>query len=271
MTIKPPPRILPELPDIALSCDGILNRQYHLYQPKQGYRFGTDAIMLAAAVGSHYGTRIADFGAGVGAVTTALCHFLDSAHVTAIEKDPEMAACLQHNMALNHLEDRVRVMRNDVTSLPSLLQDSFDCVVANPPFHHASGTRSRHHRRALAHQGDEANLTDWVNAALALLKPKGHFVMIVRADRTDEVISALKDKKAGQITLQPLWPYGSSPAIRVIISAQKQSKAPFAILQGLVLHHPDGMPTARAAQILNGEAAGALAMTDKNDDNIKGR
>ena len=267
MTIKSPPSALPDLPDIALSCDGILNRQYHLYQPKKGYRFGTDAIMLAAAVGTHYGTRIADFGAGAGAVTTALCHFLESVHVTAIEKDPEMADCLAHNMALNHLDERVRVMRHDITHLPSLLQASFDCVVANPPFHHASGTRSRHHRRALAHQGDDANLTDWVGAALALLKPKGRFVMIVRADRTDEVITALKDKQAGQITLQPLWPYGSSPAIRVIISAQKQSKAPFAILQGLVLHHPDGVPTQRAAQILNGEGAGALAMPDKNDAN----
>ena len=143
-------------------------------------------------------------------------------------------------------------MRNDVTSLPSLLQDSFDCVVANPPFHHASGTRSRHHRRALAHQGDEANLTDWVNAALALLKPKGHFVMIVRADRTDEVISALKDKKAGQITLQPLWPYGSSPAIRVIISAQNKAKPLLPYCKVWYCITLMACRLLRAAQILNG-------------------
>ena len=54
MTINPVAADLPDLPDIALSCDGILNRQYHLYQPKKGYRFGTDAIMLNLHLLRHF-------------------------------------------------------------------------------------------------------------------------------------------------------------------------------------------------------------------------
>ena len=262
MTINPLATDLPALPDVTLSCDGILNRRYHLYQPKQGYRFGTDAIMLAAALAPHYGTRIADFGAGAGAVSVAAAHFLPQAHITAIEKDEVMTGCLAHNIALNNLNERVRALNDDITSLPSMLDDSFDCVVANPPFHHPSGTRARNQRRALAHHGDEANLQDWIAAGLRLLKPKGYLVMIVRTDRTDDVMLALTQHKAGGINLQPLWPYSSSPAIRVIITAQKDTKAPFGVLQGLVIHHPDGALTARASQILTGEGAGFLALPD---------
>lgn len=265
MTINPADKNLPPLPDMAsLSCDGILNRHYHLYQPKQGYRFGTDAIMLAAAVAPYYGTRIADFGAGAGAVTIALAHFLPDCHITALEKEEVMTACLRHNIALNDMTSRVEVRGQDIVDLPASLHDAFDCVVANPPFHHASGTRPRNQRRSLAHHGDEADLGQWVEAAWHALRPKGRFVMIVRADRTDEVMSSLQKLGAGGLSLQPLWPYSSSPAIRVIIHAQKNSKAPFSIQQGLVLHHPDGALTGRATQILSGNGAGLLAVPDAN-------
>ena len=94
--------------------------------------------------------------------------------------------------------------------------------------------------------------------------------MIIRSDRTDEVMRSLHAQGAGGVALQPLWPYSSSPAIRVIITAQKDTKAPFAILQGLVLHHPDGALTTRASQILSGEGAGFLAMADTGTDTTKG-
>lgn len=262
MMINPLDASLAPLPDIALTCDGILNRSYHLYQPKKGYRFGTDAIVLAASVGAHYGAKIADFGAGAGAVSVALSHFCPQAHITAIEKDPEMAACLRHNIGLNQLSDRIDAVEGDVTSLPTSMAGAFDCVVANPPFHHPSGTRSRNQRRALAHHGDEAELTDWIKAALSALKPKGRLCFILRADRADDVIIALRERGAGGIALNPIYPYQSSPAIRVLIQAQKQTKAPLSIQQGLVLHHPDGALSARAAKILSGDGAGFLAVPE---------
>ncbi|MGC6517853.1 MAG: tRNA1(Val) (adenine(37)-N6)-methyltransferase [Candidatus Puniceispirillaceae bacterium] len=262
MTINVDLATLPPLPEMALSCDGILNRQYHLYQPKKGYRFGTDAIMLAAAIAPYYGERLAEFGAGAGAVSFALSHFHKTCHITAIEKDTDMAACLRHNIARHGLSERIRAMAHDITDLPPMLLASFDCVVANPPFHHPSGTRSRHARRALAHHGDESSLDDWITAGLSVLKPKGRLVMILRADRADDVIISLREKGAGGISLQPLWPYQSSPAIRVIITAQKDSSAPFSVREGLVLHHPDGALTGRAQKILSGEGSGFLSVPE---------
>ena len=250
---------LPDLPDIELSKDGILGRQYHLYQPKQGYRFGTDAILLAAAIEPSHGRRIAEFGAGVGAVAIATWHRLPDIHITAIEKDAELCALLSHNIKDNQAADAIRPLQADITDLPPMLRESFDQVIANPPFHHAEGTPSRNRRRALAHHGDGASLDEWVKAGLGALKPKGRLTFIMRADRLDEMIISLHNHGAGDITALPIWPYKSSPAIRVIITARKAVSAPFTLLDGLVLHHPDGGLTARAGDILQGESVGLMS------------
>ena len=257
--INPLSQDLPDLPDMALSCDGILHRAYYLYQPKQGYRFGTDAILLAASLSADFSGRVAELGAGVGAVTVGIAHYVAGAHVTAIEKEPDVAACLRYNIALNQLAKRAEAKQGDISDLPSEMAGQFDHVVANPPFHDANGTRSRNQRRALAHQGDGLSLGRWVEAAAGLLQSKGRLSVILRADRADEVLFALRDHGFGQISLQPIWPYKSSPAIRVILSAQKDVTGPFSVLEGLVLHHPDGALTARANAILSGNGAGFLA------------
>ena len=250
---------LPAMPDIEVSQDGILGRQYHLYQPKQGYRFGTDAILLAAAVEAQNGRRVAEFGAGVGAVSIAAWHRLSDIHITAIEKDPSLAALLAHNIHDNQAADHIRPLEADITDLPPMLFGSFDQVIANPPFHHPASPPSRNRRRALAHHGDGASLDEWVGSALKMLKPKGRLTYIMRADRLDEMIIALAKFGAGDITVLPIWPYKSSPAIRVIITARKGVTAPFTLLDGLVLHHPDGGLTARADDVLQGKSVGLMS------------
>ena len=73
------------------------------------------------------------------------------------------------------------------------------------------------------------------------------------------MIVSLHQNGAGDITVLPIWPYKSSPAIRVIISARKDVNAPFTLLDGLVLHHPDGGLTSHANDILQGESVGLMS------------
>jgi tRNA1(Val) A37 N6-methylase TrmN6 len=58
----------------------------------------------------------------------------------------------------------------------------------------------------------------------------------------------------GAITILPVYPNADKPAIRVIIRAVKESRAPMAILPGLVLNE-DGAASASAERVLrSGEA-----------------
>jgi tRNA1Val (adenine37-N6)-methyltransferase len=259
MTTSPPP-IDGCVP--ATSDDSFLSGAISLRQPCDGYRVGTDAVMLAATINPPNNSpnnsqkkepRMLDMGAGVGGVCLAIRTRLLRGHITAIEKDEFCAELLAHNIAQNNLSTAIRPVAGDVTNMPAMLRASFDAVFANPPFHHASDKNPRFRRRSLAHNGDgETSLSDWVRAGLWALRDKGRLSFIVRADRTDEVMIALRDGGAGEILLYPLWSYATSPAVRMVITARKGVKGAMALLPGLVLHRPSGALTPATQKVMKG-------------------
>lgn len=250
---KPEPPARQDMP--ATSDDSFLSGAISLRQPADGYRVGTDAVMLAASINpAKKQARLLDMGAGVGGVSLAVCQRLGFGHITAIEKDPFCAQLLAHNIDQNMLLDSIRPLQGDINQMPVMLRASFDAVIANPPFHHASDKNPRSRRRSLAHNGDgESSLSDWVRSGLWALRDKGRLTFIIRADRTDEVMAALHAGGAGEILLYPLWSYATSPAVRVIITARKGVKGAMALLPGLVLHRPSGALTPKAQKVMKGE------------------
>jgi len=240
------------LDDLAVTHDHLLGKTVSVMQPKSGFRVGTDAVLLAAAIGVNRG-RILDMGAGVGGISLCLARRLDAVQITAIEIDPVMAALAQRNVAANGFDDRLRILRDDIAKMPPVLAGSFDDVVSNPPYHYATGTRPRDKRRALAHIGEGLALGDWVKSAIWAAKPRGRISFICRADRADELIHLFTMAGASEILQFPLWPRPMVPAGRVIIQVRKAVSGPGAILPGLIMHNDDGSFTEAASRIMNGE------------------
>jgi len=240
------------LDNLAVTHDHLLAKTVSVMQPKSGFRVGTDAVLLAAAVGVNWG-RILDMGAGVGGVSLCLAQRLDNVQITAVEIDPVMAALAQRNVAANGFDARLRVLCEDVAKMPPVLAGSYDHVVSNPPYHYSAGTRPRDQRRALAHIGDGLELGDWVTAALWAAKPRGRISFICRADRAAELIHLFTAAGASEALQFPLWPRPLMPAARVIVQVRKGINGPGAILPGLVLHNDDGSFTEAASRIMNGD------------------
>ena len=106
----------------ATSSDSFLAGQISVCQPADGYRIGTDAVMLAAAINpSRKQARLLDMGAGVGAVALAVRQRLGFGHITAIEKDPFCAQLLAQNIAQNDFTDSLRALAGDITQMPPML------------------------------------------------------------------------------------------------------------------------------------------------------
>jgi tRNA1(Val) A37 N6-methylase TrmN6 len=80
----------------------------------------------------------------------------------------------------------------------------------------------------------------------------GTFTAILRADRLREALTALGERG---VSVFPLWPRAGEAAKRVLIRAVKASRAPFAILPGLVLHETGSNYTRAANAILRDGAA----------------
>lgn len=240
-------------PDLAVTHDHLLNKTVAITQPKDGYRVGTDAILLAASVPQR-SKRILDMGSGVGGVALCIARRLPDANITAVEIDADMVALADRNIKDNDLDAQIRLLKGDVMALSPVLANSFDHVVSNPPYHDTRGTRPKNRSRALAHMGEDTKLADWVKAAIWATKPRGRISFICRADRASELITAFESNGAGETLLCPLWPRHDTPASRVIVQVRKNITGPGAILSGLVLHDDAGGYTQSASHIMQGGA-----------------
>ena len=246
----------------GLTLDRWLGGRLALVQPKGGHRVGTDAALLAAAAGTP-GGRIADVGAGVGAVGLALAQRSERAFADLVEIDPEMARLSGINAARNGLQARARVLRLDILKAAErraagLADEAADCVVTNPPFFEPGTVRvSPNQGRAGAHvlpqEESGATLETWIRASLALLAPGGRFVMIHRPDALAAILAAV-ERRLGAVALLPVHPSAGAGAHRLMVSGVKGSKAPLRIAPALILHEPDGRLTSEADAIHRGEA-----------------
>jgi tRNA1(Val) A37 N6-methylase TrmN6 len=246
----------------GFTVDRWLGGRLALVQPKGGHRVGTDAALLAAAAGTPQG-RIADVGAGVGAVGLALAQQSERAFADLIEVDADLARLAEINAARNGLQARVRVLKLDVVKpgerrAAGLADERADCVVTNPPFFEPGTVRvSPNQGRARAHvllpaEGGAA-LELWIRASLALLTPGGRFVLIHRPDALAGILAAV-ERRLGAVALLPVHSFAGAGAHRVLISGVKGSKAPLRIAPALFLHEADGRLTAKADAIHRGEA-----------------
>lgn len=254
-------RVEAKAPGAGLTEDGLLNRRLLLRQPARGYRAGSDAVLLAAAVPAKAGESVLDVGAGVGAVSLCLAWRCPGIELVGLERAAELAALATENAKANGQAARFRVLCGDVAAAPAeIRQRRFDHVVSNPPFYEAgTGSASPEPLKAGAHAEDEVPLADWLAFCLKRLAPGGLLSVIHRASRLPGLLAAL-DGRAGDIAVLPLWPATGRPAKRVIVQARAGSRAPARLLLGLTLHQADGSDTAQAHAILRDGAA--LSMTE---------
>ncbi|KAA5604490.1 methyltransferase [Roseospira marina] len=252
----PPPREDADVEETAL-----LDGRVRLLQPVRGYRVAFDPVLLAAAVpltGPGRTARVLDAGTGTGAA--ALCLLARAGadvraglQVVGLEIEATVATLAARSAALNGWADRLEILTGDLCAPPAALTAApFDAVLTNPPYLE-DGTPSPDAGRARAH-ATVVPLEHWVGACLDRLRPKGRFVVIHRADRIDALLAALHGR-AGAAEILPLWPGpgsdgGPRPARRVIVRARKGVRGPATLWPGLVLHTPDGPPTAAADAVL---------------------
>lgn len=239
-------------PHIPTSTDQFLGGRLVLRQPIDGYRAGSDPVFLAAAVAAAGGDSVLDLGSGVGTAGLCLLARVDNIHVTGLELQPQLADLAQANAAENGLDGRYTVVQGCLTSRPAALRGvTFDHVITNPPWYEPGTIRPpRADSKAIGHLEGEADLAQWLRAAVKYLKPKGRLWLIHRADHLGRILAGLDGLKVGEIRVVPIWPKQGRAAIRVLVTARKDSKAPMELLPGLVAHADDGAYTPQAEAIL---------------------
>ena len=231
----------------SVTDDAFLGGALRILQPKDGYRAGVDAVLLAASAPAKAGRRerVLDVGAGVGVVGLAVARRIADATVVLVERDPRLAELARANVERNGLSQRVRVIEADVerplSGQPAIaaLAESFDHVLANPPFHtEGRGTAAADTAKAAANAMAEGSLIGWSRFLAAMACPSGRAAVIHKAEALAALLAACEGR-FGAIEVLPIHPRRDATAIRVIVRGIKGSRAPLRLLPQLTLHGDD--------------------------------
>jgi tRNA1(Val) A37 N6-methylase TrmN6 len=137
----------------------------------------------------------------------------------------------------------------------ALAEESFDHVIANPPFHDVgAGTLAPDALKAGAHAMDGQELDQWARFMARMALPGGAATIVHKADALARVLAAL-GTRFGALKVLPLHPRPGEPASRVLVQGIKGSRAPLQILPGFVLHGDGNGFTHAAQEILRNGAA----------------
>lgn len=242
----------------ATSQDGFLGGKLRLRQPRDGFRSGHDAVLLAAAANPPQGGHVAELGSGAGVAALCLLARRDDVNVTGIEFDADLVALAQNNAIANNLEARAQFRSGDIAGAFAdlhLVANSFDEVIANPPFHEAGTVPDiSEETKARAHIGSEGTLDSWVKCACALVRANGHISFIHRADALDRLLSVMQ-KRLGDLHVLPIMAKPEAAATRILVRGKRDARAPVTLLPPMVLQDDNGQPSAAAEAVLRHGAA----------------
>ncbi len=80
-------------------------------------------------------THILDIGVGSGCISVSLANYLEGAHITGVDINPDILAVAQQNAENNNVADKIEFHVGDVSKgLDTLINQKMDIIVSNPPY-----------------------------------------------------------------------------------------------------------------------------------------
>ncbi|CAM2008125.1 tRNA1(Val) (adenine(37)-N6)-methyltransferase [Acanthopleuribacter pedis] len=149
-----------------------------LAQPRRGYRYSVDALLLAGFTLAFSPRRWLDIGTGCGVIAFYLGRCLPASRGVAVERQPQLAAFARQNLA----DRSVLVVQGDARTFPWRAH-AFDLLVCNPPFYlPGHGKIKKDPVAAHARHAFFGTFDDFLTALQPALTPAGRVCGVLPAD-----------------------------------------------------------------------------------------
>ena len=194
--------------------DETLDRFYHgrivALQKKRGYRFSLDAPLLAAFIRTRPTDRILELGAGNGIISLLLSR-KRFRRIVCLEIQPGLADLARRNIVLNHLEERISVVEEDLRTFHP--GEKYDLVFSNPPYIKKQGGQlSPSGEKSIAKHEIKCDIFDIMRVAGKVLEKDGRVCVIYPVKRKTDFNRALEINGLGVKTLRFVHPRSGQPA-----------------------------------------------------------
>lgn len=220
-----------------------------IIQNKEGYRFTSDAVLLANCVKALPKHRVVDLGTGSGIIAIIIAAKTKAQQVFGIEIQPQLADMAQRSVAHNAMTDRITIINCPMQQAKEKIGGGFDVVVCNPPYEKATCVSSA--EKDICKSEQLVTLEEVIATATSLLKFGGVFYVINKAKRLAEIIYEMKQKGIEPKKITLIQPKADKDIDTVIVEGKKGAKPSLVVPKPLVVYGEDGEYTAEVRRMYN--------------------
>ena len=227
-----------------------------IIQDKKGFCFGIDSVLLSDfAKNLRNNSKVIDLGTGTGIINILLSGKTDASSFVGVEIQQDVAEMAERSIKLNYLEDKIKIINENITKLKNIYKpNSLDVVVTNPPYKKINtGIVNNENKKIISRHEITASLQDFIHISSYLLKDYGEFYMVHRPERLVDIFSIMRTEKIEPKLIKFVYPNKSKKTNLVLIKGIKKGNPFLEFDKNLYIYNDDGTYTNEILKIYNKE------------------
>ncbi|MGY3778657.1 tRNA1(Val) (adenine(37)-N6)-methyltransferase [Isobaculum melis] len=215
--------------------DQLIAEKLQIIQSSSVFSFSLDAVLLAnfAQIPTRAKT-IVDLCTGNGVIPLFLSP-KTRGKIIGVELQERLADMAQRSVKLNHLEDKITIIQDDLKQAPTLIgKDKVDIVTCNPPYFTSRPTSQKNPNEhlAIARHEIHTNLEEVIRTTSELLKMNGKAYFVHRPERLVDILTTMASYRLAPKKIRLVYPKMGKDANILLIEGIKDGK------QGLKIQAP---------------------------------
>lgn len=231
--------------------DDLQMKGLKIIQNPQGFCFGIDAVLLGNFCEVNKGDTVVDLGTGTGIIPLLVAAKSRAASVIGFEIQTDVADMADRSVRMNGLENRIRIIHEDMgLAANHVALSSADVVISNPPYMaFGRGIQNPNSAKAVSRHEITCTVLQVVETAAKLLRPGGRFYMIHRPHRLVDVLCALRSKGLEPKRIRFVHPGLNKKPNLMLIKSVRDGRPELRFDAPLVVYEPDGSATRELLEI----------------------
>jgi len=224
------------------TADTLCGGKLTILQKVKGYRFSIDSLLLAGFVTLRKSDRVLDLGAGSGILSVLLAVRFRPREIVGMEIQEHLAEMAGRTVAMNHIEDVVRILHGDAADIRDLFPpQGFDVVVFNPPYRKTrTGRINESREKTVARHEIHGSLSLFLRAAFHALRDGGEVCLVYPAARAVELFHRMRETALEPKTVRVVHSRKDSRGDLILARGIKKGGEELKILPPLFLYGDDG-------------------------------
>lgn len=225
-----------------------------IIQNKDKFCFGIDSVLLSDfAKNMKKNANIIDLGTGTGILAILLTAKVNVNKIIGIEIQEDMAEMANRSIELNHLEDKVTILNQDIRLIDKILGiDKYDVIITNPPYmKNNTGLKNEDESKLISRHEVECTLDDVARISAKLLKDNGEIYMVHRPDRLVDIMEKFRRFRLEIKEMRVVYSKFGTQANLILIKAVKNGQPFLKIHKPLYIYNEYGQYTDEILKIYN--------------------